>query len=315
MECCELIMRLFICHVSEDKDEFVRPLAEALRGHFDVWYDEFQLTIGDNLLEKIDEGLRTSDFGVVVLSKQFFRKKTWAAAELNGLFAKETDRGKIILPVWYGVTADEVREYSPILAGKFAVSAEEGLSNVVKAIGLAIETSSRQRQLTLLESASERLKGLDQTLSEQRDSERLLNSESGARLVNEAKGVVFDSTEKILSELSAASDVLKFHCKRHNTFSFNADTDFNLTLHMNLRGLADNSAASAKFTICTFTQPDWMEKKFDILDQEEFVPSFRRNEQAVWKSKTTGRTFSNEQLTDRAIELLRARIERGGIRN
>ena len=28
----------FICHASEDKDAFVRPLAEALRSHhLDVW--------------------------------------------------------------------------------------------------------------------------------------------------------------------------------------------------------------------------------------------------------------------------------------
>jgi TIR domain len=306
-------MRLFICHVAEDKDEFVRPLAEALREHFEVWYDEFQLTIGDNLLEKIDEGLRTSDFAVVVLSKQFFGKKRWAAAELNGLFAKEVDTGKIILPVWYGVTEDEVRQYSTILAGKLAVNAEEGLSNVVKAIRLAVETSSRQRQLTILESASERMKGLDETLSDRRDSERLLSNESGARLVNEAKDVVFDSTEQVLSELSATSNVLKFRCKRGNRFSFNADTGFNLTLHMNLRGLVDNSAASAKFTICVFSQPDRLENKFDILDEEEFAPSFRRNQQVVWKSKTTSRTFPNEQLTDRAIEMLRAQIERAGI--
>jgi hypothetical protein len=41
---------LFICHASEDKDGFVRPLAETLRTKgLKVWYDEFTLTLGDSL--------------------------------------------------------------------------------------------------------------------------------------------------------------------------------------------------------------------------------------------------------------------------
>lgn len=40
----------FISHASEDKDEIVRDLAEALKENgFDVWYDEFELKVGDSL--------------------------------------------------------------------------------------------------------------------------------------------------------------------------------------------------------------------------------------------------------------------------
>ena len=39
---------VFVCHASQDKDGFVRPLAEALRRlGVTVWYDEFSLAIGD----------------------------------------------------------------------------------------------------------------------------------------------------------------------------------------------------------------------------------------------------------------------------
>ena len=104
-------MRLFICHVSEDKTDFVEPLARALRESFEVWYDKFELTLGDNLLQNITEGLLTSDFAVVVLSKAFFAKKKWAENELGGLFALETATRKIVLPVWKDVTKAEVRSY------------------------------------------------------------------------------------------------------------------------------------------------------------------------------------------------------------
>jgi hypothetical protein len=62
-------MLLFICHVSEDKDDFVAPLAAELHKKYEVWYDEYELTLGDSLPEKIDDGLKRCDFGVVVLDR------------------------------------------------------------------------------------------------------------------------------------------------------------------------------------------------------------------------------------------------------
>jgi TIR domain len=68
-------MKLFICHVSEDKPGFVEPLAHALRKDFEVWYDKFELKLGDSLLQKITEGLLSADFGIVVLAKLFSQRK------------------------------------------------------------------------------------------------------------------------------------------------------------------------------------------------------------------------------------------------
>lgn len=66
---------VFISHTSEDKDAIVRPLAEALaKGGLKVWYDEFELKIGDSLRRKIDKGLAHSRFGIVVLSQAFSKR-------------------------------------------------------------------------------------------------------------------------------------------------------------------------------------------------------------------------------------------------
>ena len=60
---------VFISHASEDKETFVRPLAELLRNeHIEVWYDEFSLKLGDSLRQTVDLGLSRSRYGVVVLS-------------------------------------------------------------------------------------------------------------------------------------------------------------------------------------------------------------------------------------------------------
>jgi hypothetical protein len=113
---------LFISHASDDKDAFVRPLAEALATlGVEVWYDEFQLRVGDSLRRSIDKGLANSRFGVVVLSSAFFAKN-WPQYELDGMVAREMNGVKVILPIWHRVTKDEVIEYSPTLADRVALN-------------------------------------------------------------------------------------------------------------------------------------------------------------------------------------------------
>jgi hypothetical protein len=131
---------LFICHASEDKDDFVKPLVEALgKQNLKVWYDEFELRLGDSLLRSIDKGLRHARFGVVVLSHSFF-SKPWPQKELDGLAARETENEKVILPIWHNLTKDEVLKYSPILAGKLAVSSSKGIDGVVNEILRVVRT-------------------------------------------------------------------------------------------------------------------------------------------------------------------------------
>lgn len=130
----------FISHATEDKDDLVRPLADILQrlGHT-IWYDEFQLRVGDSLRRSIDKGLASSQFGIVVLSPSFFAKQ-WPQYELDGLVAKEIAGGKVILPLWHKISKDEVLAYSPTLADKVALNTASysidelgaALSNVLK---------------------------------------------------------------------------------------------------------------------------------------------------------------------------------------
>lgn len=130
---------VFICHASEDKETFVRILAEALsKEDLEVWYDEFTLSLGDSLRRKIDHGLSNSRYGVVVLSDNFFRKD-WPQKELDGLVAKEGDFDKVILPIWHGVTKKQVESFSPMLADRLAVSSDKGMAYVIKEILRAIK--------------------------------------------------------------------------------------------------------------------------------------------------------------------------------
>ncbi len=129
----------FICHATEDKEEFVRPLAERLRAeHVEVWYDEFSLKVGDGLRRSIDLGLSQSRFGIVVLSPAFFGKR-WSNWELDGLVARQNAAEQdLILPVWRGVNHADVLAFSPPLADKMATPATAGIDEVARGLVRAI---------------------------------------------------------------------------------------------------------------------------------------------------------------------------------
>ncbi len=129
---------VFISHASEDKASVARPLAAHLQGFgLRVWLDEFELTLGDSLRRKIDRGLSLSRFGVVILSRDFFLKE-WPNKELDGLVAREDGREKVILPVWHNISFDDIVKFSPVLAGKLAVSTSSSLVNVARQIHNAV---------------------------------------------------------------------------------------------------------------------------------------------------------------------------------
>lgn len=142
---------IFISHASQDKEEFVEPLAELLREMgFRIWYDEFVLNIGDSLRRSIDKGIANSKYGLVVLSPHFFAK-AWPQHELDGLTAREiAGHKKLILPVWHNVGHEDVLEYSPSLADKVALDTQKmSLEEIAQSLaevlpeGLVLEEDDR----------------------------------------------------------------------------------------------------------------------------------------------------------------------------
>jgi len=131
----------FISYAGEDSSTFVNHLALHLmeRG-YRIWYKEFNLKVGDSLRQTIDKGLTNSKFGIVVLSQAFFQKK-WPQYELDGLLARETQSDKVILPVWYGISRDDILAYSPTLADKVAVETNnKSIEQIADALSKVLQT-------------------------------------------------------------------------------------------------------------------------------------------------------------------------------
>lgn len=129
---------LFISHAKEDRDSFVLPLVVRLEEvGYRVWFDEFEITVGDNIFDKIHYGLSNSQYGIVVLSP-FFLGKTWTNYELHGLLIRHITQ-KTILPIWLNITLDEIKNKYPPLASVAAIVATTDLSLIVTQLSKVVQ--------------------------------------------------------------------------------------------------------------------------------------------------------------------------------
>jgi hypothetical protein len=126
--------RAFISHDSRDKAALVSELASKLSQMMcPVWYDEYKLVPGQSLRESIEAGLKTCPKCIVVLSKNFFENPGWTKREFDTVYTREIIEGnRVMIPIWLGVTRQEVYNYSPILADNVGINAGLGVDEVAR---------------------------------------------------------------------------------------------------------------------------------------------------------------------------------------
>lgn len=106
---------IFLCHASEDKEEYVKPLYnELINNGITVWYDKGEILWGDSITDKIQEGIKLSRFAIICFSKNFL-KKNWANSEFRNLYQRQQTEGrKIVLPLILH-SREEVLERYPLI--------------------------------------------------------------------------------------------------------------------------------------------------------------------------------------------------------
>lgn len=131
----------FICHDSRDKKEVAEPIALGLQNRMcHVWYDEFALGVGAPLRESIERGIKEAKTCIVILSRHFFSNDGWTKAEFDSIYSREIHEKKhLILPVWHGVSKDEVYEYCPRLVDRKGISTDLDMKELVRRLHGAIE--------------------------------------------------------------------------------------------------------------------------------------------------------------------------------
>lgn len=126
---------LFLSHSSADKT-FVEKLAKDLEGvGVNVWFDKWEIKVGDSLTGKIEEGLQANDYLGLVLSPAAVASE-WVKAELSAAWCRQMSSRKIVvLPILYQDCEIpfllEDRKYAD-----FRTSYDEGFMALCAALGL-----------------------------------------------------------------------------------------------------------------------------------------------------------------------------------
>jgi len=126
---------IFLSHTSIDKP-FVEKLAKDLtKLGINVWYDKYQIKVGESILWKIDEGIRESEYLGIVISKEALQSE-WVKTEIESAWQKQVEKkGNFVLPIYYRDC-----EMPLVLRGlkyaDFRADYKQGLEDLVKVFGI-----------------------------------------------------------------------------------------------------------------------------------------------------------------------------------
>jgi hypothetical protein len=124
---------VFLSHSSKDNDK-ARRIANSLSNQgIDVWFDEWEIRIGESITQKIEKGLQDADFVAVLLTKHSVESR-WVEKEWQSKIGEEADSWKVkILPLWA-----EICNIPYLLKDKryanFVNDFDEGISELISAI-------------------------------------------------------------------------------------------------------------------------------------------------------------------------------------
>jgi hypothetical protein len=107
---------IFISYATRDYDLYVLPLLAGLdTAGITYWLDTSEISWGDNIVSKINDGLSRSEFVLLCLSKNFL-ERPWPESEFYSSLAIQNTRGvKRILPLICD-SKDEIVQKYPLLA-------------------------------------------------------------------------------------------------------------------------------------------------------------------------------------------------------
>lgn len=117
---------VFLSHSSLDKEAFISDFSKKLSDMgLEVFEDVKVFKIGQSQTDMMNMGILNSRFVVVFLSANFI-KSGWSDYEFKSFLNREINEERIvILPIWHGVSVEEVRQYNPYLVDKFALNTQK----------------------------------------------------------------------------------------------------------------------------------------------------------------------------------------------
>ncbi|QNI35847.1 toll/interleukin-1 receptor domain-containing protein [Edaphobacter albus] len=115
---------IFLCHAWDDRAGDAKQLHDLLESKgVKVWFSEKDVMLGAPLMREIDRGLANSRVGIVLVTPHLLKRlksEGIADKELSALLARDQ-----LIPIVHGVTYDELRDVSPMLASRSGMDTKE----------------------------------------------------------------------------------------------------------------------------------------------------------------------------------------------
>ena len=91
--------RVFICHATEDKSTARRLAAYIRQAGAEVWLDEWEIKVGDSIVEKVNSGLSGATHIILLLSSTSVLKP-WVRREFSSALMRQLSSNSVrLLPV------------------------------------------------------------------------------------------------------------------------------------------------------------------------------------------------------------------------
>jgi len=136
---------IFLSHDFEDKSAIADELSLKLReAGFNVWYSGTDLKAGDDLEEAIlKKVIPFSTYTIALISSNYV-KSEWTRKEYNAAANLETKQRKIVIPVLFNISFEEVAIAFPAQKLRFAIKVEN-IDKTVRQLVKACKTNSLQK--------------------------------------------------------------------------------------------------------------------------------------------------------------------------
>jgi len=93
------VSNVFLCHRSPDKPLALKLARELEQAGHSVWYDDWEIQVGDSVIGKMDEGLTKADYFILCYSTSGDSK--WTLLEWRSTLARQVTGGRVqLLPVF-----------------------------------------------------------------------------------------------------------------------------------------------------------------------------------------------------------------------
>lgn len=123
---------VFLSHANLDKEQYIKPIVNLLeQREISYWLDEAEIRWGHSIVKLISEGLETSRFVLVFISRKFL-SRPWPEAELRAALSKEISTGEIrVLPVFICNPEDALSKH-PFLRDKKWLTWDQDCKHIVE---------------------------------------------------------------------------------------------------------------------------------------------------------------------------------------